>query len=192
MRYFVTFAASTPESPDSTHAIEVVTRGDGSVEARMDGKPIAVDVAEAGPALSVRVGHRVFDLWIDGHDGRSNAAGSARASFDFVASGTRGRAMIESERSRMAGRATRPGGGGGCSIRAPMPGRVIKLLVSEGEAVEAGTPVAVVEAMKMENELCADAPGVVRSIHVTAGQTVDGGATLVDVGLDDGASEPSP
>jgi biotin carboxyl carrier protein len=73
-----------------------------------------------------------------------------------------------------------------------MPGRVIKLLVSEGEAVEAGTPVAVVEAMKMENELCADAPGVVRSIHVTAGQTVDGGATLVDVGLDDGASEPSP
>jgi biotin carboxyl carrier protein len=42
--------------------------------------------------------------------------------------------------------------------------------------------VVVVEAMKMENELCADAPGIVQAIRATAGQTVEGGATLIELG----------
>ncbi|MBM4359525.1 MAG: acetyl-CoA carboxylase biotin carboxyl carrier protein subunit [Deltaproteobacteria bacterium] len=63
-----------------------------------------------------------------------------------------------------------------------MPGRVVKVLVTEGEPVEAGKPLVVVEAMKMENELAADAPGMVQAIRVVAGQTVDAGAVLLELG----------
>ncbi|MBM4375874.1 MAG: acetyl-CoA carboxylase biotin carboxyl carrier protein subunit [Deltaproteobacteria bacterium] len=63
-----------------------------------------------------------------------------------------------------------------------MPGRVVKVLVAEGETVEPGRPLVVVEAMKMENELCAEAAGVVRTVRASAGQTVDSGAVLLELG----------
>ena len=67
-------------------------------------------------------------------------------------------------------------------MTAPMPGRVVKLLVEVGDQVQAGTPVVVVEAMKMENELCADHAGVVTKVVATVGQNVEGGAALVELG----------
>lgn len=69
--------------------------------------------------------------------------------------------------------------GGPLALTAPMPGKVVRVLVGEGDAVEAGQGVAVVEAMKMENELEAPKAGTIRSIKVTPGQSVDGGATLM-------------
>ncbi len=60
-----------------------------------------------------------------------------------------------------------------------MPGKVVALLVAEGDVVEAGQGVIVVEAMKMENELKAAAAGTVASIEVAVGAAVQGGAALV-------------
>lgn len=57
-------------------------------------------------------------------------------------------------------------------VRAPMPGLVLRVLVEPGEAVEAGQGVAVLEAMKMENELKAPASGTISAIHVAAGDAV--------------------
>jgi biotin carboxyl carrier protein len=65
------------------------------------------------------------------------------------------------------------------SISAPMPGLVLKIQVEEGQKVQAGQGVVVVEAMKMENELKASADGVVTKIEVSEGDTVDKGAVLV-------------
>ena len=62
-----------------------------------------------------------------------------------------------------------------------MPGRVLKVLVAEGDAVSSGDALVVVEAMKMENELGATRSGTVRKIHVTPGQTVESGARLVEI-----------
>ena len=59
---------------------------------------------------------------------------------------------------------------------------MVKLLVDEGNTVEKGAPIVVVEAMKMENELCAEQPGVVRRIKAQPGATVEAGATLVELG----------
>jgi glutaconyl-CoA/methylmalonyl-CoA decarboxylase subunit gamma len=67
-------------------------------------------------------------------------------------------------------------------VLSPMPGRVVKVLVAEGDQVEAGAPLIVVEAMKMENELVSARSGTVRKVHVARGQTVEGGARLVEVG----------
>ena len=66
-------------------------------------------------------------------------------------------------------------------VAVPMPGTVVRILVTEGEKVETGTPLIVVEAMKMENEFKAKAPGIVQTIHVKTGQTVDGGDELISL-----------
>jgi biotin carboxyl carrier protein len=66
-------------------------------------------------------------------------------------------------------------------VKAPMPGRIVKLLVAPGDAVTAQQGVIVVEAMKMENELRAPKAGTVTAIHVAEGATVDANATLITI-----------
>jgi biotin carboxyl carrier protein len=78
-------------------------------------------------------------------------------------------------------------GGGGMDedeskVTVSMPGRVVKLLVSEGDTVEEGQPVLIVEAMKMENEVKAGRTGVVTRIAVSEGESVEADATLVEIG----------
>ena len=62
-----------------------------------------------------------------------------------------------------------------------MPGRVVKVLCAPGERVERGQGLVIVEAMKMENELAAPGSGVVQTVHVEAGRTVEGGQVLVEL-----------
>jgi len=70
-----------------------------------------------------------------------------------------------------------------------MPGLVVRVEVSEGQVVEVGEGLVVVEAMKMENELRASHAGVVEQIHVSAGQRVEKGAPLVTLSAP--SSQPS-
>ena len=73
------------------------------------------------------------------------------------------------------------------TVTAPMPGLVVRMAVVEGQQVEAGAGLVVVEAMKMENELRAPRAGVVVKVHVAVGQAVEKGAALVTVD----STEPS-
>jgi len=70
-------------------------------------------------------------------------------------------------------------GPGKQNITAPMPGKVIRVLVQEGDAIETGQGLVVVEAMKMQNEMKASRPGKVVEIRVRDGDTVGAGDTLV-------------
>jgi acetyl/propionyl-CoA carboxylase alpha subunit len=76
---------------------------------------------------------------------------------------------------------TGAGAKGPLVIVAPMPGKVVKLLVKAGDAVAANQPVAVVEAMKMENEIRSSRAGSVDTVHVKEGQTVEAQESLVTV-----------
>ncbi|MFN0151361.1 MAG: biotin/lipoyl-containing protein [bacterium] len=67
----------------------------------------------------------------------------------------------------------------GETVRSPMPGKIVSIPVAVGDSVRAGQTVAVVEAMKMQNELAAEGAGRVKEIRVAAGQVVDSGETLV-------------
>ena len=69
----------------------------------------------------------------------------------------------------------------GESIRAPIAGKVVKVLISVGDQVAPGSPVIVLEAMKMENELIAERGGTVATISKSAGQAVDTGDLLVEL-----------
>jgi biotin carboxyl carrier protein len=70
-------------------------------------------------------------------------------------------------------------GGAKGTLRSPMPGSVVRVLVAAGDAVTKGQVLVVVEAMKMENEFRAAEDGVVSSVGVTVGQAVEAGAVLV-------------
>ncbi len=69
--------------------------------------------------------------------------------------------------------------GGSQRVVAPMPGKIVRILVRPGDVVRARQPLLVVEAMKMENELRADGDSTVAEIHVNEGASVDAGALLV-------------
>src|SRR6185503_1696719 len=81
--------------------------------------------------------------------------------------------LVDARRSRLA-QAVGAGRAGtrGELVRAPIAGKVVKLLVDAGAEVSAGQGVAVLEAMKMENEIRADRGGAVETIHVKPGQSV--------------------
>jgi biotin carboxyl carrier protein len=93
-----------------------------------------------------------------------------------------GRTAAVSVNARRTGRGAADAGGaahGEQKIAAPMPGRVVRVLVAQGDTVDARQPVVVVEAMKMENELRSPKAGRVKDVAVAAGASVEAGRVLV-------------
>jgi len=87
--------------------------------------------------------------------------------------------LDERTAARMAATGGAGAGGAAGAVQAPMPGKVVKTLVKEGDEVTSGQGIIVVEAMKMENELRAPAGGTVKSVLASEGQNVDAGQDLV-------------
>src|SRR5207253_11390294 len=128
----------------------------------------AVGTGASGP-LSIRVGGRIVDLTTEGQPPELGA----------VASGHRSYVRVESERQRAAAAAKKGGAGGSeKTVKSPMPGRVVRLLVAKDADVAAGQTLCVIEAMKMENEVKAKAECKVVDIHVSVGATVEANAKL--------------
>jgi biotin carboxyl carrier protein len=100
------------------------------------------------------------------------ALGAAGERFEIEAQDDRSR-QIEA----LTGQGRKVAGSG--VIKAPMPGLVVRVEVTAGQSVAAGTGLVVVEAMKMENELRATAAGVVAQIHVAPGDKVEKGQVLI-------------
>jgi len=71
------------------------------------------------------------------------------------------------------------GKAGATSVKAPMPGNIIKICVKAGDAVKKGDVLCLLEAMKMENDICAPADGVVASVEVAQGASVETDAVLI-------------
>jgi biotin carboxyl carrier protein len=168
MRYFVTFPSGDEIAVDLDH----LPTGELTVTA--NGKRIDADPGPRARFSAMRIDNRVVDLCMEG----------SPPGVGVIAHGHRFYARVESERMRTLSAAlgARSGGPGEGTLVSPMPGRVLKILVSEGDEVTAGQPLIVVEAMKMENELSCGRDGKVVKIHVTPGQTVESGARLIEVG----------
>lgn len=138
----------------------------GRFRASVDGgPPLELTVLTDGDRTALLVNGRVLELYAD-HDGATLAAPRAHLNVS---------ARAPSARDDHANT------GGEALLRAPMPGRVLKLLVTEGQAVAAGAGLLVVEAMKMENELLAPRAGTVKRVLVVAGATVERDAPLVEL-----------
>jgi biotin carboxyl carrier protein len=164
MRYHVTIGA---------RVFEVELGPDG---ARVDGRPVEVSLEHAD-------GSPMHGLIVDGRSHRVVAERNGRGRWRLGLRGSTVHAEVVDERTR----AIREMAGGGAAatgpapIVAPMPGMVVRVEVAEGDRVEAGQGVAIVEAMKMENELRASAPGVVSRVRVRQGDAVEKDQVLVDL-----------
>lgn len=159
------------EVDDVTFEVEIDAEG-----VRIDGDLIQVDGPEP-------LSPKLYSFLVDGASHTVLAERSGSGAWDLQLGGRRYRAEVMDDRTK-AMRAMSPAGStakGPAPIRAPMPGLVVKVEVEEGEWVEMGGGLLVVEAMKMENELTAVAEGRVGAIHVVAGQTVEKGEVLIDM-----------
>lgn len=79
----------------------------------------------------------------------------------------------------------------GETIFAPIPGRVVRVLAEAGKTVAAGTPLIIIEAMKMENVLVARTGGIVTRVLTSAGQTVEAGQLVIELALEQRPTAPS-
>jgi len=109
------------------------------------------------------------------------APGADRGQWRLSTGGHRFDVQVLDERARAVRAAGGAGAHGAGTLKAPMPGLVVRVQVAEGEPVEAGKGLVVVEAMKMENELKAAGSGTVKKVHVKAGDRVEKGAPLIEI-----------
>jgi biotin carboxyl carrier protein len=149
----------------------------------VDGDRVTVDRREVRASLHERTGTPLSQLTLDGRILDVVLQPQGRGRWIAAIRGEQAELEVLDERTRhirslTADQGRRAGGG---VIRAPMPGLVGRLLVEAGAAVPAGGGVLVLEAMKMENELRASSPGVVKAVRVVPGQAVEKGQALVEL-----------
>ena len=158
-----------------TRMVSVERAAEGRYRVVVDGRPHEIDAA--------RVGTFGLSLLLDGDSGVSREVQVAPAGpVGQMLVRIDGRTVMATVNGRRTGRAAADvstGARGVQAVLAPMPGRVVRVLVAVGDAVTARQAVVVVEAMKMENELRSPKDGRVKEIAVTAGASVEAGRILV-------------
>ena len=148
-----------------------LNRADGGWSCRVDGREVAVDAILARPdVLSLRIGNQAYEVKCERVAGEMHLwVGSARFA-----------AEVRDPRS-LRGRVRAVDDHGPRKLTAPMPGKIVRVLVSQGAAVDAGTGVLVVEAMKMQNEIKSPKKGAIQKILVSEGAAVNAGDVLAIV-----------
>jgi biotin carboxyl carrier protein len=144
---------------------------DGRWSSRLDGRDFSVDAILVRPnVLSLRIGNMAYEVKCE------------RVENDFYVSVGANRVAVEVHDPRsLRGRRGAGGERGPKKITAPMPGKVVRLLVREGDEVEPGAGIAVVEAMKMQNEIRSPKKGTVQKILVGENAAVSAGDVLAIV-----------
>jgi biotin carboxyl carrier protein len=153
------------------HRLELEKAADGW-ECRLDGQPVRID--------AVIPRRDVLSLLVDGHAYEIKREQTATDLHMWVGSS---RFAVELSDPRSLKSRQKAGGdeAGPKKIVAPMPGRVVRLLVAEGSEVEAGQGIIVVEAMKMQNEIKTPKKGIVKKISAKPGAAVNPGDVLAIV-----------
>ena len=154
-----------------------VSAGHGNYTVLLDAKQFEVDAALIGGRWSLLVGRRSYEVVCSGE--RSSLM-TVLVNGRAVSVGLKA-TMAPRTRSRDAsGEATgAPASERASTVVAPMPGRIVKVLVRTGDVVAARQGLIVIEAMKMENELRAPRAGTVKEVRVTEGALVDARAVVV-------------
>ena len=117
---------------------------------------------------TITVNGNVYDVTVE--EGTGSTAGAAKAAAPKAAA------------PKAAPKAAAPAcAQGAVKVNAPMPGKILKVNVNAGAAVKKGDVLLVLEAMKMENEICAPQDGTVATVECAAGDSVESGKVLVSM-----------
>lgn len=160
-----------------------VSVGDDTFEVEIDAEGVRVDgdrIPVCGPEVA---GPNLYSFLVAGASHTVLAERGGSGVWNLQLGGRRGRVEVVDARAKAMRDMTSTGSAqkGPASVRAPMPGLVLKVEVEEGEWVEAGGGLVVVEAMKMENALTAAVGGRVGAVHVVVGQTVEKDEVLMEI-----------
>jgi len=142
----------------------------------LDGKPVDFDyeiIHESG-LYSLILGGKHYRIWVEN---QKNGTYLLKLNQKSIS------AEVENERQALRRLLTPRKGGGGTAavVKAPMPGMVLRIDARQGQTVAMGQGLAVIEAMKMENEIRSPVEGVVKKIHIQQGQAVEKGAPLFEI-----------
>jgi biotin carboxyl carrier protein len=167
--------------PSSRHAVrvdgtiftvEIEDHPADGVSVVVDGQPVVVDARLPQTGTG--------SLLLDGVSYVVDLA-EGRGATHVVVDGEAFQVHLENPARRGPASVGKASDGDGQRLVAPMPGKVVAVLVAVGQRVDAGAGLVVLEAMKMENEFKATANGVITEVHVAPGQAVDAGDLLVVV-----------
>jgi biotin carboxyl carrier protein len=152
---------------------EIDIDNDGNL--RVNGEPRAVDFMALETSLySILMENQSHEAVIDDHGG---------GAIDVRLRGRLYAGTVLDERAQLM-RTQRGGTGGGSgevSIKSPMPGLIVAIPVTEGQAVTAGQTVIILESMKMQNELKTPRDGTIQRVSVQAGQSVEQNKVLITI-----------
>ncbi|MEO6067887.1 MAG: biotin/lipoyl-containing protein [Gemmatimonadota bacterium] len=160
-----------------------VTVGGREVVVELEGERLVVDgVAIDSAHLTALPGTPIRHMVLDGDSHALVLEAVGRGLWAVGFQGERHELEVVDERTRHIRSLTGSGQRvvGPTVLKAPMPGLVVRVAVEEGQQVEAGSALVVLEAMKMENELRATSAGVVKAVKVKPGQAVEKGQVLVE------------
>jgi biotin carboxyl carrier protein len=153
--------------------LDLKTPGDsgGAYAFSLDGQQGSADIREVVPGVySVLLGARSFEVKIE----------YGEAGYSVTVGGRRYEVIVRDPRRLSRGDAA-VAAAGPRQLTAPMPGKVVRVMVEEGQSVESGQGLVVVEAMKMQNEIKSPKAGVVKTVHVREGGSVSAGQVLLVV-----------
>jgi len=148
--------------------IEVSREDNGRVRVLLDGDEVAGDIREVRPGI--------YSILLDGRSFEVHCTDEEDGAVSVSLYDDEYKVTLEDPRKRF--RPKSGGATGGGTLKAPMHGRIVRILVAPGDRVNAGTGLVVMEAMKMENELQAKAASLVETIPVSVGQMVEKGEVL--------------
>ena len=156
---------------EKTYRVEL-TRAGEQWKCRLDGRELPVDIVYGqNGVLSLLLGGKSYEV-------KQETVG---AETNVVVGHERFNASVRDPRSFRSRSRVGAAEQGVMKIKAPMPGKVVRVLAGVGTQVELGQSVIVIEAMKMQNELKAPKNGVVKKINVEEGAAVDAGQALAEV-----------
>lgn len=151
---------------------------------KINGKEYQVAIGEAsGNMLSVNVNGADYQVELENMNAAAAAiSAGAKKQADAPAEIAAASASSSASATASASAAAPAATGAGQTIKSPLPGIIISVDVKEGQAVKRGQKVAVVEAMKMENDILAECDGTVTAVHARKGDSVLEGADIVTIG----------
>jgi len=152
-----------------THRVELI-RGEKLWSCKVDGQEMEVDAAlTARDVLSILIGGKAYEI---------KRERSLQGELHMVIGSARYAVDVQDPRSLKTRRAVAGAEAGPQKIKAAMPGKVVRVLVTEKQEVKAGQGVIVMEAMKMQNEMKSPKDGRVQKILAAEGSAVNAGDTL--------------
>jgi biotin carboxyl carrier protein len=136
---------------------------------------------QEGEASVVEIRQGSYSILFESGESVMVDLAASGAAHDVLSDQTRYQITLTDPRDSRAGSNNRDQSGP-AEVRSVMPGKIIKVLVKEGQTVENGTALLVMEAMKMQNETKSPKDGVVRRVHVAEGTAVSAGELLLVIG----------